>query len=129
MPEAIRKSIVDKRRARLILLTPAMFTNGALPSWSGGPWPLGGAIEATVRAACVSRPKVVSGWDLATGRAKRTRRLAAAGSVYFLELTGGNEDDLRNWCSETWLACVSDDPKERRDGFGLAALGTWEDAL
>jgi CRISPR-associated protein Cmr3 len=129
MPEAIRKSIVDNRRARLILLTPAIFTSGALPSWNGKPWPLGGAIEATVRAACVPRPKVVSGWDLATGRAKESRRLAAAGSVYFLELTGGNENDLRRWCDETWLTCVSDDPKERRDGFGLAALGTWEDAL
>jgi len=27
----------------------------------------------------------------------------------------------------TWLAPVSDFEQERRDGFGLAFLGTWED--
>ena len=132
LPEAIRAAIVATRRARLILLTPAIFQNGALPGWSGGPWPLGrstsGAVRATVRAACVPRPDVVSGWDLAKGKAKKTRRMAAAGSVYFLSLDGGSEADLAAWCDAAWLACVSDDWEERRDGFGLAALGTWEDA-
>ena len=39
------------------------------------------------------------------------------GSVYFVELEG-TEPDLRLWCEETWLACVSDDAQDRRDGFG-----------
>jgi len=132
LPEAVRAAIVATRRARLILLTPAIFRHGALPGWSGGPWPLGkssgGGVQATVRAACVARPDVVSGWDLAKGRAKKSRRMAAAGSVYFLTLDGGSADDLQAWCDAAWLACVSDDWEERRDGFGLAALGTWEDA-
>jgi CRISPR-associated protein Cmr3 len=134
LPEAVRDRIVRTGRARLILLTPAMFEKGALPGWNGGAWPLGGAVQATVRAACVGRPSVVSGWDLAAdngpgnpkGRPKRTRRLAPMGSVYFLELQG-NPEDLRRWCEETWLACVSDDAQDRRDGFGLAALGIWEE--
>lgn len=134
MPEAVRDKIVSTRRARLILLTPAIFEGGALPGWSGGPWPLGGSVRATVSAACVPRPEVVSGWDLAAdngdgkpkGRPKPTRRLAPGGSVYFLELDGKPED-LRQWCNETWLSCVSDHEQDRRDGFGLATLGIWEE--
>lgn len=133
LPETVRDAIVETGRARLILLTPAVFERGTLPGWSGGAWPLGGEIQATVRAACVGRPSVVSGWDLAAdngegkpkGRPKPTRRLAPSGSVYFLELQG-NPEDRRRWCEETWLACVSDGGQDRRDGFGMAALGIWE---
>jgi CRISPR-associated protein Cmr3 len=127
MQAAIRESIVATRRARLLLLTPAIFENGYLPGWSGGSWPLGGDVEATVRAAAVPRPAILSGWNLETGRPKPTRRLAAAGSVYFLELQGTDEA-IHQWCDAAWLGCVSDDEQDRRDGFGLAALGTWEDA-
>lgn len=136
MPEEILERIISKRRVRLLLLTPAAFTGGALPGWSGREWPVGGAVQAIVRAAAVDRPRIVSGWDLAAdngpgkpkGQPKPTRRLACAGSVYFLELHGGTKDDVRQWCEQTWLACVSDGEQDRRDGFGLAALGIWEDA-
>lgn len=134
MPESIRKQILATRRARLLLLTPTLFEDGALPAWSGAAWPLGGDVRAKVLAAAVPRHEVVSGWDLATsngegkpkGRPKPTRRLVPAGSVYFLELQG-SETDLQVWCEKTWLACVSDGEQDRRDGFGLAVLGTWED--
>jgi CRISPR-associated protein Cmr3 len=127
LPEAVRDSIAETGQARLILMTPAIFAGGALPGWNGGTGPWGSAsVKATVRATSVPRPEVVSGWDLAAGRPKETRRLACAGSVYFLELEG-TKDDRRRWCEETWLACVSDDAQERRDGFGLAVLGTWEE--
>lgn len=134
LPEEVRESIVKNRRARLILLTPAIFNNGALPGWNGKEWPWGdAALKVTVKAACVPRPEVVSGWDLAAsngekpkGRPKPTRRLVCAGSVYFVEIEGGSEADVRRWCEKTWLASVSDDVQGRRDGFGMVALGTWE---
>ncbi|HYO15797.1 MAG TPA: type III-B CRISPR module-associated protein Cmr3 [Thermoanaerobaculia bacterium] len=129
LPEEVRESIARTARARLILLTPAVFATGALPGWNEGLAPWSGArIRITVRAASVPRPEIVSGWDLEKGRPKKTKRLAAAGSVYFLELDGGGQDDLLRWCEETWLACVSDDAQDRRDGFGLAVLGTWEES-
>jgi CRISPR-associated protein Cmr3 len=135
MPGEIKERIKATRRARLILLTPAIFENGPLPAWNGQGWPLGGPVKATISAAAVPRPEVVSGWDLAAdngpgkpkGKPKPTRRLAAAGSVYFLDLKG-TEQDVERWCQDTWLACVSDDAQDRRDGFGLAALGVWEDS-
>ena len=85
-------------------------------------------MSATVRSAAVTRPEVVSGWDLAAGRPKKTRRLAASGSVYFIALSGSKLDRHR-WCEETWLRCVSDDAQDRRDGFGLAVLGAWKEEM
>jgi CRISPR-associated protein Cmr3 len=136
LPAAVRASIVAERRARIVLLTPACFEGGAIPGWSEGGWPGGGPVRAAVRAACVPRPDIVSGWDLAAGngpgkpkgRPKPTRRLAPAGSVYFVELAGGTAEDIGRWCDAAWLAPVSDGAQDRRDGFGLAALGVWEDA-
>jgi CRISPR-associated protein Cmr3 len=126
MPGELKETIVESRRARLVLLTPALFEHGPLPAWSGGAWPLGKGVNVSIRAAAIPRPEVVSGWDLAKGTAKPTRRLVPAGSVYFVELAGTPEA-LRQWCEETWLACVSDDAQDRRDGFGLAVLGTWKE--
>jgi len=129
LPESIKKEIIATRRARLILLTPAVFAQGTLPGWDGDAWPLGGPVTAHVQAAAVPRPEIVSGWNLETGQAKPTRRLACAGSVYFLKLEGGSEDDLARWCEETWFRCVSDEAQDCRDGFGMAALGTWGEGL
>jgi CRISPR-associated protein Cmr3 len=129
------ETIAASGQARLVLLTPAIFAGGALPGWQGGRLPVAGAedVEVKVRAAIVPRPEVLSGWDLTAdngagkkrGRPKPTRRLAPAGSVYYLDLQG-TPDQIRDWCRHVWLEPVSDAPQDRRDGFGLAALGTWE---
>lgn len=133
LPE-VRAAVASTRRARLVLATPAIFSNGALPGWNGVVGPAGGDVRVTVRGACVPRPEIISGWDFAAdngpgrpkGRPKPTRRMAPAGSVYFVELDG-TSDAIGAWCDRTWLRAVSDDPQDRRDGFGLALVGTWED--
>jgi len=124
-PEGLYRHILQTRRARLLLVTPAIFTNGALPGWSGNPWPGGGPVRATVRAASVPTPQIVSGWDMETNRPKPTRRMAASGSVYFVELKCDDDAALRAWIDNTWLHSISDTPEDRRDGFGLATLGVW----
>lgn len=129
LPAAICEQIVRSRRARLILATPALFDAGALPEWSGRAWPDGGPITATVLAACVPSAEVVSGWDMAARREKPTRRMASAGSVYFVELRGGDDAALRSWLHATWLHSISDRLEDRRDGFGLATLGVWQEAI
>lgn len=124
-PEEIVKAIQKSKAARIVLVTPAVFKHGALPDWNGKTWPLGGPVIATVKGACVGRPEVVSGWDFAQNKAKISRRLAPAGSVYFVQLAG-SADDIAKWVRDTWLATVSDDGQDRRDGFGLALVGVWE---
>lgn len=126
--QSLFDQIVRDKQCRVVLLTPAIFRDGYRPPLL---WVRGG-VAATVKAALVPRLQNVSGWDMAAidnngtrGRAKPTRRLAPAGSVYFVEWQ--NEVDVRAWLDATWMQCVSDAPQDCRDGFGLAVLGTWSD--
>ncbi len=95
-------------RARVVLATPAIFAVGAAPE----------AIEGA-RVTCfrVDRPEVVSGWSFERRAPKPTRRMAPAGSVYWVEVP---DDD---WARRVWMTNVSDHPQDRRDGFGLALVG------
>lgn len=104
------------RRARVILLTPALFESGFAPTWIGDPC-------ARVVAAAVGRPQVVSGWDFATGKPKPSRRMAPAGSVYWVELPA--EVDAKEWLGNVWMKCLTNQLSEQDslDGFGLCAVG------
>lgn len=127
IPPEVIMSIRTRKTARVVLLTPAMFSRGALPDWENR-WPLGGEVTVTVEGACVGRPVIVSGWDMRYGKGgeKPTRRLAPAGSVYFVRLSG-SDDAVEKWVRATWLQCVSDVPQDCLDGFGLAMVGVWEE--
>lgn len=107
-PEALRDKLAGQRRLRVILLTPACFRSGALPSLAG----------AKVVAAVVDRPLAHSGWDLVAKGPRPARRLAPAGSVYWLEV-----DDAARWAEEHWMTCLSDERQDALDGFGLAVMG------
>ncbi|MGO7309814.1 type III-B CRISPR module-associated Cmr3 family protein, partial [Rhizobium ruizarguesonis] len=68
----------------------------------------------------------VSGWDLKAGRPKPTRRAVPAGSVYFLRLPQEwGEAEVREWITGIWFQNLSDREQDRKDGYGLAALGVW----
>lgn len=110
---------VDKVLIRVVLLTPAHFEKGSLPTFLLEP-----RCGVTVRleAACVGRPETISGWDFALNKPKPSRRLVSAGSVYWLELSG-EPLARRRWVEEMWMTNVSDGEQERRDGFGLAVMG------
>jgi CRISPR-associated protein Cmr3 len=105
---------------RVVLLTPAYLGS------SLGPQALDRPGVAKVVAAKVDRPRTVSGWDFShdppRGRPKKSRRLADAGSVYWVALTG-TAAERRRWLDDTWMRNLSDDPQFARDGFGLAVVG------
>ena len=108
-PMAMKVLLSKQNRLRVILLTPAIFTDGAVPK---------AILGAPVVAAAVGRPQVVSGWNYAKNAPKPTRRMAPAGSVYWVE-----PKDTEAWVSRAWLACCSDAKQDRLDGFGLCVLG------
>lgn len=105
----------NARRLRLILVTPGLFGDGYKPvdGVFGG--------EARVVAAAVGRPQVISGWDFSAGEPKRSRRMAPAGSVYWVELAPGVDPQAfaRKW----WFSSLCDEAQDARDGFGLAVVG------
>lgn len=126
-PEKVRRQVINDKACRVVLLTPAHFRAGFLPAWL---LQARYGVSPRLVAAAVKRPQVVSGWDYENRKPKPTRRLAPAGSVFFLRLDG-NEQDIEQWVDAVWMNCVSDDDENgnteqtRWDGFGLAALGVW----
>jgi CRISPR-associated protein Cmr3 len=124
-PDEIRVKI--KEHCRVVLLTPAHFTDGYRPHWL---LQTQHGITPELKAAAVGRPQVVSGWDYEIRKPKPTRRLAPAGSVFFLKLKG-DAQCIDQWIDAIWMQCVSDDDAQgnpaqtRMDGFGLAVLGAW----
>jgi CRISPR-associated protein Cmr3 len=125
-PDEIRESILKDRACRVTLLTPAHFSEGWLPQWLTREFD---GVTPKLHAVACNRYQTVSGWDFQCNKAKPSRRLAAAGSVYFLRFPDEtNTEILGKWIDATWMRCVSDGEQDRRDGFGLAALGVWSGA-
>lgn len=104
--------VATDRLARVVLLTPAIFGQGFTPTEVKG---------ARVVACAVPRAEVISGWDLEHNGPKATRRMAPAGSVYWVQLAQGL--DARRWAMEVWMQCISDAEQDRLDGFGLCVVG------
>lgn len=123
-PKEIRESVHKSGAARLVLLTPALFVGGYLPSWL-----LKHDARPRVRAAAVARPQIISGWDLQRGQAKPSRRAAPAGCVYFLTFENRDKAAIDRFLEEVWFNNISDNEQDRRDGYGLAAVGTWSGQL
>lgn len=136
-PSKIHEALAGKTHLRMVLATPAIFSNGWLPGWldpeslKGCPplWPgetLPDKPDFTLKliSASVGRWKPLSGWSLEAGNRgpKPIRRVVPAGSVYFFEVTGGTPADL---AENLWLRPVSDNPQDRCDGFGLTLWGVW----
>lgn len=119
VPSSLAEALVQTRAARVVLLTPGFFGGAYLPE--------GGAIAgARVEAALVGRAVAVSGWDLAQGKPKPSRRAVPAGSVYFVRLPQAwDNDQVRKWLEGVWFQNLSDLPQDRRDGYGLAVVGVW----
>jgi CRISPR-associated protein Cmr3 len=122
-PVDVRKKIVAEKHLRVILGTPAYFEKGFLPTYLLS----GFGVRVAVQGAALSRFHTISGWDYEKGKPKETRRLVPAGSVYFLKLEGDPAgEEIEKFIDAVWLKAVSDDEQARRDGFGLALLGTWD---
>lgn len=122
IPDALKEKIAALRHCRLILLTPAHFEAGWKPAWL-----LEGreGVIPSLQAVVLSRCQTVSGWDFEKDKPKPTRRLAPAGTVFFLKLDG-NGAAIKRWIDTIWMQCISDEKQDRRDGFGLAVLGVWD---
>ncbi|MCW5933532.1 MAG: type III-B CRISPR module-associated protein Cmr3 [Fimbriimonadia bacterium] len=125
-PDRLNDSDKQNQKVRMILATPAMFTDGWKPGWLNGQ--LEGSPPGTpgvvlkLKAAAVKRREPVSGWDYKARGPKAVRWLVPAGSVYFFEVVSGSDDA---WLADAWLKPVSDHPQDCADGFGLALWGVW----
>lgn len=126
---AVPKHLDDDIKANggllITLLTPAIFANGFLPAWLD-PTTLEGTLPQSttnvrLKAAAVDRWQPVSGWDLQHFKPKAMRKAVPAGAVYWFELLSPEVD-----ASSAWLSCISDDPQDCRDSFGVAIIHPWQ---
>lgn len=122
-PSSLYNDIAADEACRLFLLTPAFFEKGWLPTKL---LQTKDGVEPQLKAAVVGKPETVSGWDFEKKRPKPTRRLAPAGSVYFIKFEGGNADSIKAWLTDVWMECHSDDDEMSDAGFGLIAIGRWD---
>lgn len=122
------------KKVRMVLATPAIFSDGWKPGWLKG-WPEGKSpdywpkdMKLKLISACTDRWKPISGWSLEKRRQgqrhKPIRRLVPAGSVYFFEIDG--DGDAAALAESLWLKSVCDEDQDRRDGFGLALWSIWD---
>jgi CRISPR-associated protein Cmr3 len=121
----------DSRLIRMVLATPAVFSNGWKPGWLSeseiiGTPPRAKNLKLQLISACVPRWQPISGWEYrrADGSPpgpKKARRMAPAGSVYFFRVADGDPFEL----TSLWLESICDDEQDRLDGFGLALWGVW----
>ena len=131
---------LDSGRIRMVLATPAIFSNGWLPGWlnlrkqedgkeilEGIPPGATDGQKLKLISACIDRWKPISGWsaDAKSSGPKAIRRMVPAGSVYFFEAQSGNE--ASTLAKSHWLESVCDKPQDCKDGFGLAVWGVWEE--
>jgi CRISPR-associated protein Cmr3 len=131
---------LDSGKIRMVLATPAIFSNGWLPGWlnlrkqedgkeilEGIPPRATDGQKLKLISACIDRWKPISGWSAeAKSRGpKAIRRMVPAGSVYFFEAQSGNEASAL--AKSHWLESVCDKPQDCKDGFGLAVWGVWEE--
>ncbi|MDR1376457.1 MAG: type III-B CRISPR module-associated protein Cmr3 [Synergistaceae bacterium] len=122
--------ISETTRLRMILATPAIFSQGWLPGWidkgtKEGTIP-GTNVKVSLVSAVIGRWVPISGWSYETGHSgpKPLRRMVPAGSVYFLKAIDAQSFDSTLFES-LWLRSVCDDAQDRNDGFGAALWGTW----
>jgi CRISPR-associated protein Cmr3 len=124
----VPKGIKGTKYLRLVLVTPAIFSNGYQPGWIDKSTLIGILPDCNVKVklvgAIVDRWRPLSGWSYETGKKgpKPVRRLVPAGSVYFFETLEGTLQDVLDKC---WLKSVCDHPQDRNDGFGLSLWGVW----
>lgn len=132
-PGTLFEQIGKDRGCRIILLTPAFFTEGYRPSLL----PSNASLHPKLVASAVSRAQVASGWDMlctnengTIGAPKPTRRLAPAGSVYFVKFDDADDaQEIQQWAHDLWMTCISEDEQSQRDGFGLIVFGVWNQAM
>ena len=122
LPGEIEDRLAATGHCRLVLATPGIFEKGYLPTWLYNATP---GVKVTTIAAATARPQAVSGWDYKKKQAKPSRWMTPAGAVYFLRVEG-DESARRAFARRIWLQAISDEEQDRRDGFGIALLGTWD---
>ncbi|HOD79558.1 MAG: type III-B CRISPR module-associated protein Cmr3 [Pseudomonadota bacterium] len=118
--EQVKKLVVSNRFFKIILISPAIFTNGWLPGGIDIKTMEGQINDIDVRmvGACIGKPIGIGGFDIVKKTPKIMKRAVPSGSVYLFEMKGNDIEKLFN---NIWLKPLSDERKN--EGFGISLIG------
>jgi len=122
-------AILSAGRCRLVLTAPGIFDDGWLPpgmTCEGDSYrfELHG-VSGRLVCAAVPRAEVVSGWDLAQRQPKPAQRVAATGSVYWLEDLAGDAAAFCKLASHGLWPASAYDAQRRAEGFNRFVFATY----
>lgn len=122
--------IAQEKRFRLLLTAPGVFSDGwrtpGLHNENGTLVWRNAAFSATLKASCVNRGEIVSGWDLARRCPKDAQRTAPTGSVYYFDEFQGTIDALKRLPEEgLWPPAESTDKSRKAEGFNNVMIAAW----
>lgn len=117
----IEKKVLQDRKFKIVLTTPAVFKQGWIPDGISSTTGEGVLFGCKVKlvGASLGRYINVGGWNLATNRPKPTQRAVPAGSVYCFEMLNG--EDGANISTHFGKSILSGE--WAKQGFGLSFIG------
>ncbi|MCS6815843.1 MAG: hypothetical protein NZ746_00535, partial [Blastocatellia bacterium] len=126
--EKIEQRIQERRRFKLVLVTPALFEHGWRPRWIDERTLEGscGNVRVKLIAAALGKPLGIGGFDLVKQHPKPVHRFVPAGSSYFFKLLEGNADGVIGTFHEKSVSEILETfPETARQGFGHSVIGAW----
>jgi CRISPR-associated protein Cmr3 len=134
-PSALTEALTGLKKGdhvRMMLVTPALFAGGWKPGWlrdeGVGTPPIPDGPRLKLIAAAVPRRIPLSGWFTTPGKPigpKPVRWAVPAGAVYIFEVLVPGR--VPSTLADAYLThSVCDLDQDRRDGYGLAAWGTYQ---
>ena len=144
----LKKSLLGSKRFKIYLATAAIFNNGWYPDFlaAAGDELIGeiAGLRFRLISAAVNKPQTVIGWNVAENKPRPAVKAAPAGSVYYFELTNGEQFDenkieiirhhfhnrILTGFGDQGLGCLEPDELKRygKAGFGLAFAGKAREA-
>ncbi len=107
------ENFVEESSVKIVLLTPAVFKKGWLPSFIDG-------VNVKLIAACVGKPISIGGFDMQKKEPKYMRKAVPAGSIYSVEVI--NKEIFNNCFSSHSINDAFDDIDYDNQGFGIYTL-------
>lgn len=115
-------------RFRVVLQTPALFSQGWLPDGitrhEDDYLLTGPGFTARLSCAALGRREIISGWDLYHWKPKPAQSAVPAGSVYWFDRFEGDPGKLAEWVAGG-LRGENPDLQRCAEGYNLASLAAW----
>lgn len=111
-------------KARIILLTPAVWKHGSRPSvWDPETNHINiGDVSVPLLTAAIGRPNLIGGWDIARNRPKRRKWAVPAGSTLYVEV---DKEDAEAFVRAIFEKRINDDTALEKEGYGLAVCAPY----